>query len=157
MTAIIERARATDIPALVELMDQFCSESRYTLDRGSAAVSFRSLLGDETRGAAWIARRNGESVGYVVLTLRHNMEFGAVSGVIDDLFVRPEFRRQGTASALLSELFDTCKERHVAAIHVEVSSSNAAASALYQLLGLRGYSDDRRTLSVQLSVEPHAV
>ena len=157
MPAIIERAGFADIPALVELMNQFYAESSYALDREWAGASFRRLLEEDARGAAWIARRDTESAGYVVLTLRHSMEFGGLAGVIDDLFVRPEFRRQGIGSALLSVLFDTCRKLEVAAVHVEVSPSNAAATELYQSLGLRGYSEERQTLGVQLRVEEHAV
>jgi GNAT superfamily N-acetyltransferase len=97
--AIIERAGDADIPALVELMSQFYAESSYALDREWAAASFAQLLQDEARGAVWIARRGTEAAGHIVLVLRHSMEFGGSTGVIDDLFVRPQFRRQGVGSA----------------------------------------------------------
>jgi len=153
MRTIIERAGHAEIPALVELMSQFYAESSYALDREWAAASFAQLLRDEARGAAWIARRGTEPVGHVVLALGHSMEFGGLAGVIDDLFVRPQFRRQGIGSALLSALFDACRQLHVAALHVEVGPGNGAALALYQAFGLRGHSAERETLTVQLSVE----
>src|SRR4051812_39965578 len=96
---VIDRAAPTDISALVELMSQFYAESNYALDRGWAAASFAQLLHDDSRGAAWIARFDGEPAGHIVLALRHSMEFGGLAGVIDDLFVRPEFRRRGIGSA----------------------------------------------------------
>ncbi len=147
----IERARLADIPALVELMSQFYAESSYALDREWAAASFAQLLREEARGAVWIARRGTEPAGHVVLALRHSMEFGGLAGVIDDLFVRPQFRRQGVGSALISALLAACRELHVAAAHVEVDPSNVAAWALYQAFGLRGHSTERQTLTVQLS------
>ena|SRR5687767_6890896 len=156
MRTIIERAEQADIPALVELMGEFHAESSYALDREWAAASFAQLLRDEARGAVWIARRGTEAAGHVVLTLKHSMEFGGLAGVIDDLFVRPEFRRQGVGSALLSALFDACRKFRVAAVHVEVGPGNVAALALYRALGLRGHTD-RQTLTVQLGVEDHAL
>jgi GNAT superfamily N-acetyltransferase len=138
-------------------MSQFYSESSYALDREWAAASFVQLLQDEARGAVWIARRGTEPVGHVVLALRHSMEFGGLAGVIDDLFVRTQFRRQGVGSALLSALFDACRKLHVAAVHVEVGPGNVAASTLYQAFGLRGHNTERQTLTVQLGVEEHAV
>jgi ribosomal protein S18 acetylase RimI-like enzyme len=98
-----------------------------------------------------------ESAGYVVLALRHSMEFGGVSGVIDDLFVRPKLRRDGIGSALLSTLFDYCRDLHVAALHVEVAPDNVGATALYQSFGLRAHSPERQSLTVQLGAEEHAV
>jgi len=149
----IEQARAADIPALVELMSQFYAESNYPLDREWAAASFTQLLRDETRGAAWIARSGADVIGHVVLVLRHSMEFGGVAGVIDDLFVRPQFRRQGVGAALLSALFDECRKLHVAAVHVEVDPGNIAATTLYRAFGLRGHSTERQTLTVQVGVD----
>lgn len=157
MRAVIERAGHADIPALVELMSQFYAESNYALDREWAAASFAQLLRDEGRGAVWIARRGAEPVGHVVLALTHSMEFGGLAGIIDDLFVRPQFRRQGVGSALLSALFGDCRKLQVAAVHVEVDPSNVAASTLYRAFGLRGHSTGRQTLTVQPGVEEHAV
>ena len=157
MRTIIERAGHADIPALVELMSQFYAESSYPLDRKWAKASFAQLLKDEPRGAVWIARCGADPAGHVVLALRHSMEVGGLAGVVDDLFVRPQFRRQGVGSALLSALFDACRKLHVAAVHVEVGPDNVAASALYEAFGLRGNSTGRQTLTVQLGVEDHAV
>jgi len=148
---MIERARVEDIPALVELMGEFHAESSYTLDREWAEASFQRLLHDDTFGTAWIAREAGEPAGYVVLTLRYSMEFGALAGMIDDLFVRPRFRRQGIASALLASLVATCRKVHVAAVHVEVDPGNAAACALYGKFGLRPYAVGRQTLTTELA------
>jgi len=153
---MIERAGHADIPALVELMGQFYAESSYTLDREWAAESFAQLLRDDARGAVWIARVGTQPAGHVVLVLKHSMEFGGLSGVIDDLYVQPQFRRQGVGSSLLSALFDQCRKLHVAAIHVEVGPDNGAALALYQARGLRGHTD-RQTLTARLDVEGHAV
>jgi ribosomal protein S18 acetylase RimI-like enzyme len=157
MRATIERAGLAEIPVLVELMSEFYAESSYALDREWAAASFAQLLREEARGAAWIAHGETEPAGHVVLSLRHSMEFGGLAGVIDDLFVRPQFRRQRVGSALMSALLDTCRELHVAAVHVEVGPSNVAASALYRAFGLRGYSTERQILTVQLGKQEHAV
>ena len=155
MRTIIERAGHADIPALVELMSQFYAESSYALDPEWAKASFAQLLRDEARGAVWIARRGSEPAGHVVLALRHSMEFGGLAGVIDDLFVRPQFRRHGIASELLAALFQNCRRLRVAAVHVEVGPDNAAASALYQSFGLSGHGAERQILSIKL--EEHAV
>ena len=156
MRAVIERAGAADIPVLIDLMSEFYAESAYALDRKWAEASFHRLLADETRGAAWLARRGAEPAGYVVLTLRHSMEFGGLAGVIDDVYVRPACRRQRVGFALISALFEACRSGCVAAVHVEVAPENVAAQALYRSFGLRGYSVERQTLTAELGLEAHA-
>ena len=156
MRTVIARAGAADIPALIDLMSEFYAESSYALDREWAEASFHRLLADEARGAAWLAWQGAEPAGYVVLTLRHSMEFGGLAGVIDDLYVRPACRRQRVGFALMSTLFEACRGLCVAAVHVEVGPDNVGALALYRSFGLRGYSVERQTLTAELAREAHA-
>lgn len=150
MPTIVERAGEGDIPLLVELMRHFYAESNHELDRDCAGESFCRLFRNERLGRAWIARRESEAVGYVVLTLRHSMEFGALSGFIDDLFVLPGARRMGVGSGLLTALFDACRQLEVAAVQVEVGSDNAAAAGLYRKFGLVPCADGRLQLAARL-------
>lgn len=149
--AVVERAAWSDIPALLDLMFEFYAESSYALDRGWAEESFRQLLQDDSRGAVWIARQGSDVAGYVVLTLRHSMEFGGLTGVIDDFFVRAGFRRRGIGSALIAALFETCRSLRVLAVHVEVGSNNVAAGSVYRSFGLGLNGDDRQFLTALLS------
>ena len=150
MTTAIRRATPGDIPALVELMREFYAEAGYPLDRGWAAAAFSALLGDDSRGAAWLASYAGEPAGYVVLTVRFSMEYGGLDAFIDDLFVRPGCRRLGLGRAALRELFDECGRRGVLAMHVEVGRDNAAARALYRGYGLEVHDASREPLTVRL-------
>jgi GNAT superfamily N-acetyltransferase len=152
METIVERAGQQDIPLLVELMRQFYDEANYPLERGWAQESFGKLF--EANGRAWIARLDGKPAGYVVLTLRHSMEYGTLVGFIDDLFVRPGARRTGVASALLAALFDECRHLQVAAVHVESGASNTASGAPYRKFGLVPYTDDRQVLTTRLLSAP---
>ena len=145
---VVARAAKDDIPSLVALMAEFYAESSHPLDADRAEASFERLLGDASRGAAWIARRGDDIAGYVVLTLKHSMEAGIVDAFVDDLFVRPQFRRAGVASSLLSALFDHCRKVHAGAVHVEVGPDNAAALALYHSFGLLG--QDRQVLTAPI-------
>ena len=119
------------------------------LDNEWAAGSFSTLLGDRTKGAAWIVSDGPEPAGYVVLTLRHSMEYGGQDAFIDDLYVRPRYRRQGLGRAALSALFADCEQRELSALHVEVSRNNPAAQALYRSFGLSVVDDARQTLTAR--------
>ena len=55
---------------------------------------------------------------------------------IEQVFVGPDFRRQGVASALIDHAAQWGKSRGSTAIYLDVWASNTAARALYKKLGL---------------------
>jgi ribosomal protein S18 acetylase RimI-like enzyme len=143
---VVSPATVGDIPSLVELMREFYAESSHALDAAWAAGSFQRLLAEPAWGGVWLARHGEVVAGHVVLVVRYGMEHGALAAHIDDLFVRPQFRRRGVACALLSEVLDECRRRGCQSLHVEVDGGNRAAVALYGRFGLGAFQDGRVTL-----------
>lgn len=154
MTTTTRSATLDDIPLLVDMMQEFYAESNYSLDRPWATASFSALLRDDSRGAAWIVFHDAEPAGYVVLTVRFSMEYGGLDAFIDDLFVRPSYRRQGLGRAVLRAFFAECERRNVFAVHVEVGHNNVAAKTLYGSYGL--CDNGRQMLVVRLGNDPDA-
>ncbi len=144
------RAGMDDTPLLVALMGEFYAESDFSLDGQWARDSFAALLGDDAKGAVWIAFQDGEPAGYAVLTLRHSMEYGGPDGFIDDLYVHPGYRRQGLGREALRALFAECERRRVLAVHVEAGRDNVAAQRLYRSFGLDVLDKARQLLTVRL-------
>ncbi len=153
MAATIRAAGLDDIPVLIQMMREFYAESHYSLDSTWATRSFSDLLSSELRGGVWIAFRDAQPAGYVVLTLKHSMEVGGLDGFVDDFFVRSGHRRQGLGRSLLDALFHECANRNVLAVHVEVGSDNVAAQAIYREYGLRG--NDRQLLTAPVRKDAH--
>ncbi len=143
-------ATAADVPTLIDLMQEFYAESGYVLDRGWAHASFLALLRNKAHGETRLMCAGAEVAGYGVLTLRFSMEFGGLDACIDDLFVRPAFRRRGLARHALKQLFAECGRRGALAVRVEVGKNNLPAKALYGSFGLRPHDDGRETLIVAL-------
>ena len=150
MTTATRNATLNDIPALVDMMQEFYAEADYSLDRQWAAASFSTLLQDDSLGAAWVIVHDSEPAGYVVLTMRFSMEYGGLDAFIDDLFIRPSYRRRGLGRVALKALFEECERRQVLAVHVEVGHDNVAAKALYLSYGLELGGDGRQKLTVRL-------
>ncbi len=146
-TMTVTRATATDLDTLVALTHDFYAESGHALDADWAQGAFARLIDNAALGAVWIARMAGVPAGHAVLTTCYTMEHGALGGNIDDLFVKPEYRRLGVAGALLEALLAECRNRQCRSIRVEVGGDNAAACALYARYGLQATQDGRVLMS----------
>lgn len=145
------QAALEDISVLVDLMAEFYAESGYGLERLAGVAAFAALLRDPARGCAWLMCCEGAPAGYLVLSVRHAMEHAGLEGYVDDLFVRPGFRRRGVARTGLDALLAECARRGIVALAVEVGPGNAAAKALYREIGLAPREDERETLVMRVS------
>jgi len=79
------------------------------------------------------ARSEGQILGVAVLAYRPNIPAGALFASIEDLYVRPEARRQGVGTALLKAANERCVARKIS--YVEVQVEEEAAEAFYVSLG----------------------
>jgi ribosomal protein S18 acetylase RimI-like enzyme len=140
---IVRKATSADIPVLIGLMKEFYAESHYDLDAKWAANAFNTFLSDEGNGCVWIACIGEEAAGHVVLTVRFTMEYGGLSGYVDDLFVKRQFRKRGAASSLLQIVERECTARKCRSLIVEVGKDNDAALATYKKLGMKKVDDGR--------------
>ena len=140
-----------DVEALVALMHDFYAEAGFALDTLWAKNSFCDVISNYNLGCIWLAMLNNDPVGHAVLTVRHTMEHGALSGYIDDLYVRPSFRRKDVGSELLRELIQECHTRGCKAVYVEVGADNEPARSLYERFGLLATRDSRVLLSGRIS------
>lgn len=146
-------ATLADIDTLVALIREFYAESGFDLDRAWAAKAFTSLISSPQLGRVWLLTAGERVAGHVVLTLRYTMEYGGVSGYVDDLFVRPECRRQGVAAAGMAALLEECRRRGCLSIQVEVGETNTPALALYTRYGLQAGTDGRLLLTRRLETD----
>lgn len=79
------------------------------------------------------ARSEGQILGVAVLAYSPNIPAGALFASIEDLYVRPEARRQGVGTALLTAANERCATRKIS--YVEVQVEDEAAASFYQSLG----------------------
>lgn len=154
MALQIRPARQADIPTLVRLMSAFYAESDFPLPVAPATAAFQALLADPRHGGAWLAELDGVPVGHVVLTLCFSMEYGGLRGFIDDLYVEPTARGQGTGAALLAAARAGAVDRGVRALHVEVGPENQTARRLYARAGY--VESGHLFLSLPLAAPVHA-
>jgi GNAT superfamily N-acetyltransferase len=79
------------------------------------------------------ARAEGRVVGVAVLAYRLSISAAGVFASIEDLYVRPDARRQGIGRALLEAVEERCASRGVSYVEAQVEDEGAAA--FYSALG----------------------
>ena len=95
---------------------------------------------------AWV---DDEAVGHVHLALTDPPE-------LQDVSVRPEYRRRGIASALAVAAEQEARDRGFDRLRLEVSIDNGASQALYRSLGYRdaGFAPKRVQGTVLIRTGP---
>lgn len=92
------------------------------------AVLGLSRLGGKAEGLYLVAWEGDEPLGHAYLALAEAPE-------LQDVSVRPEFRRRGIASALTDAVEAECRERGFDRLTLKVALDNEPAQALYRKLG----------------------
>jgi ribosomal protein S18 acetylase RimI-like enzyme len=148
MVTTIDPVRAADADALLRLARAFHAEDGHPLDAGGEAAILE-IVGGEKLARAWLVRRDGEPVGYVVITLGYSIEYGGRDGFIDDLYIAPAARGQGLAPTLLDFAIAQAVELGIGTLHLETDTGNERATRLYRRAGFEetGRALLRRRLS----------
>jgi len=94
-----------------------------------------ALFGPTPRAEVLLAWQGGEAAAFALFLHNFSTFLGRPGLWLEDLFVRPEFRRQGCAQALLRSLAGIAEARGCGRFEWSVLDWNAAAIDFYQSLG----------------------
>lgn len=84
---------------------------------------------------ALIAESDGHTAGYAVYFYTYSTWVGRQSLFVEDIFVRPEFRRKGIGKALLRHMAAIALKHSCYGMRWEVLTWNTSAIEFYQSLG----------------------
>ena len=139
---LIRRARPgdeTEIVAMIRELAEFeraADECTVTENQISAA-----LFGDQPVGFCHIADVDGHAAA-IALWFRNFSTWDGVAGVyLEDLFVRPAFRRRGLARMMLATLARECVDNGYSRLSWAVLDWNVNAIALYDAVGGKQMSE----------------
>lgn len=142
-------ATATDIDLLLELMAEYYAYDGLHFDPALARGALKQLLADERLGRAWLIRDGedgqGRVAGYLFFTFGFSLEFGGRFGLVDELYVRPEYRGRGLGAAALAFAEKTAAAMGFCAVRLEVEHENRRAQKLYQSIGFNAHPRDLMT------------
>ncbi len=128
-------------PATPSDFDAVFPRTRALNDHESIEISnerleagLRSLLGNPGFGGVWLVLREGETIGYAIVTYGFDLEFGGREGWLTELWIDVDQRTQGAGAAAIEALVPELAQRDVRAVHLQVRAENPAVR-LYERNG----------------------
>ena len=93
---------------------------------------------EQGRVEALIARKNGEPVGFINWSYPTSwFQTSTREAHIEDLYVKPAYRRRGLGTRLMEEAMKRIREKGVGNVEVSVLSDNVKAVRFYEKFGLK--------------------
>ncbi|MGC2774867.1 MAG: GNAT family N-acetyltransferase [Bradyrhizobium sp.] len=136
MSLIIRRARPDDIGDVFALIKELAAYEKLAHEVAASEADIAGALFCEHPALFCdIAEWNGEVAGFAVWFVNFSTFAGRAGIYLEDLFVRPAFRRNGLGQALLGHLARTCVERNWARLQWSVLDWNAPSITFYKSLG----------------------
>jgi GNAT superfamily N-acetyltransferase len=136
MTAIIRRATPQDaahIAAMIHALAEFeCAADECTVTETQISTA---LFGDPNTVHGHVAEVDGEVAAMALWFVNFSTWDGVAGIYLEDLFVRPGFRRRGLARALLAALAGECLANGYTRLSWAVLNWNVDAIALYDGVG----------------------
>jgi ribosomal protein S18 acetylase RimI-like enzyme len=130
---VIRRATQDDREALHELYRAFFTESPnyewYGVSIEQELSEVDEILGN---GLAFIADEDGAAVGFALARRKEGTH-----GELTDLYVRPDARLRGVATALMNAAADALRETGATHVTLSVDVTNSAARAVYAAWGFQ--------------------
>jgi GNAT superfamily N-acetyltransferase len=142
MTLTIRPARPGDEAELVAMIHAL-AEFEHSADKCTVTEDqlTAALFGDQPSASAHVAEVDGTPAG-CALWYRTFSTWDGVAGIyLEDLYVRPEFRRHGVARGLLATLARECTAGGYTRLEWAVLDWNVNAIALYDAVGGKPQSE----------------
>lgn len=136
MNALILRdAVPEDAELILAYVRELAEFERLTPECVATAEDFRHFLFEDKRAGAMMAEWDGAPAGFALYFYNFSTFLGRPGLYLEDLFVRPAFRRRGIGRALFRHLAQRCVEEGWTLFEWAVLDWNAPSIAFYKTLG----------------------
>jgi GNAT superfamily N-acetyltransferase len=136
MSVLIRRAAPGDAAAITAMIHDLARFERAPEQCTVVESQISSaIFGDSITLRAHVAEVGGEVAAMALWFLNFSTWDGVEGIYLEDLFVRPQFRRLGLARGLLAALAKECVDRNYSRLAWAVLNWNTDAIALYQGVG----------------------
>lgn len=98
--------------------------------------TFEEIIRSEDYLCGYFFEYENKPAGFCVTAKTYSPEAGGIVIIIEDLYIRPEFRSKGLGSVLFKELEENGDPR-LKRLRLEISEDNTRAISLYERLGFK--------------------
>ena len=145
---IIRKARPSDIPGIVTLLDELLASVEEK--KGLTSSFLKRNLGSMMRMRShylFVAADGTRIAGFLNLHIRSTCIHAGTSGLIDELIVGRAHRSAGLARRLVDAAVETCRKLGCSEVEVSTETSNKRALSFYESVGF-----ERRGLLLELEL-----
>jgi GNAT superfamily N-acetyltransferase len=146
----ITKAKPADVDVICALlfglktMYGSCSETTLRNFRAHYAHTIRKAI-DLPTNSIWIAQvPNGEIVGFISTTHRLVLRLAGEVGVLEEIFVRPDWRRRGVGFKLWKHAIKEMHARGIKIVEIVSSLAHPGQRQLARKIGYEWYSNIHR-------------
>ena len=133
---IVRPATPADVPAMFSFCELLAEYEKLTHEMvGTEADLYRGLFGENSHAEAMVAELEGKAVGSAIYFYNFSTFLMKPGIYLEDLFVLPEHRRQGIATALLKALASHAVEQGCGRLEWSVLDWNERAITFYKRIG----------------------
>lgn len=134
----VRRARPGDLAVIVAFNAAMAEETEgRELDRETLTAGVEELLADPAKGLYFLAERNGETAGQLMVTYEWSDWRDGRIWWIQSVYVPPAHRRKGTYRTLHDHVRRAARSEAAVGLRLYVDRANAAARDTYRALGMR--------------------
>ena len=129
---MVRIATVQDAEQLEILNNEFNGEGETTLD------NIRSSLANNKQEVIVVDEQNGELTGFVCVQLKKSFCYDDYMPEITEVYIKPKYRRNGIARAMISYAEEHCKKRFpLHKFELLTGDENDRAQSVYTKLGYR--------------------
>ena len=138
MDTTIAPVTPAEVPLLLELIRELARFEKLEHEvETTAELLHQALFGPQPAAGALLARGDGEVAGYAIYFFTFSSFVGRAGLWLEDVYVRPPFRRRGLGRGLIATVARIGAERGCGRFEWTALDWNARALEIYRGLGAR--------------------
>lgn len=135
---VLRPAQRDDVPIILAFIRELAVFEKLEHEAiATPALMEQALFGERPAAEVVIAEADGQPAGFVLFFTTFSTFVGLPGLYLEDLFVRPAFRKRGIATTLMRHLARTAVERGYGRFEWSVLDWNEPAIRFYRSLGAR--------------------
>ncbi len=135
--ATLTLAHESDILEILAMRKEFYKIDQYDFEESTQFKITKDFILNPQLGRCWIIKLEELTAGYICLTFDFSFEYGGKIAFVDELYIKPEYRKKGIGSKILPQIIEKAKTLKIMTLLLESEKHNVIANKLYQKNGFK--------------------